>query len=287
MGYLHIDNLYKNQTILMFKECYAMEKIHGSSAHISWNIKEQSINYFAGGEKHDKFISLFDAEFLKQKFIELFPDSIVVIFGEVYGGKCQGMKETYGNELKFIGFDVKIDDYWLSVPKAEEVCKSLNIEFVSYVKVSTDIESLNAERDKDSVQAIRNGCGEGKKKEGIVLRPLIEFRTNNGGRVISKHKRDNFRETKTPREVNAEEFKIMEDAKLIAEEWVTEMRLNHVLDKLPQDINIDSMKVVIDAMVEDVYREGKDEIVENKNVAKFIGNRTAMLFKKKLQNKLI
>ncbi len=29
MGYLHIDNLYKNQTILLFKEAYCMEKIHG------------------------------------------------------------------------------------------------------------------------------------------------------------------------------------------------------------------------------------------------------------------
>jgi hypothetical protein len=24
MGYAHIDNLYKNQTILMFRECYAL-----------------------------------------------------------------------------------------------------------------------------------------------------------------------------------------------------------------------------------------------------------------------
>lgn len=30
MGYAHIDNLYKNQTILKtFKRCYALEKIHG------------------------------------------------------------------------------------------------------------------------------------------------------------------------------------------------------------------------------------------------------------------
>lgn len=29
MSYLHIPNLYKDQTILMFKEVFAMEKIHG------------------------------------------------------------------------------------------------------------------------------------------------------------------------------------------------------------------------------------------------------------------
>ena len=35
MAYLHIDNLYKNQEILMFKECYALEKIHGTSGTIT------------------------------------------------------------------------------------------------------------------------------------------------------------------------------------------------------------------------------------------------------------
>lgn len=33
MGYLHIDNLYKNRDILLFRECWALEKVHGTSAH--------------------------------------------------------------------------------------------------------------------------------------------------------------------------------------------------------------------------------------------------------------
>ena len=36
MGYRHIDNLYKDQRILLFRECFALEKIHGTSAHVSW-----------------------------------------------------------------------------------------------------------------------------------------------------------------------------------------------------------------------------------------------------------
>lgn len=286
MGYAHISNLYKSQEILLFKECYALEKIHGTSAHIRWNAKEQKVGFFSGGEKHERFLKLFDAEFLEKKFAETFATSNVIIFGEAYGGKMQGMKETYGAELKFIGFDVKVEDLWLSVPNAEEICKNLNIEFVDYVKVSTDLDSLNAERDKDSTQAIRNGCGEGKIREGVVLKPLIELTKNNGERIIVKHKRDEFKETKTPREVNPEEFKILEDAKAIAEEWVTETRLEHVLQKLPQGISVESMKMVIDAMIEDVYREAKGEIVESKDVTKYIGGRTAIMFKKKLQNDL-
>ena len=282
MGYLHINNLYKDQTILIFKECYALEKIHGTSAHISWNDKK--VKFFSGGESYEKFISLFDLEYLNQKFTDMFLNSNVIIYGEAYGGKQQGMGLTYGNELKFIGFDVKVGDVWLNVPSAESVCKSLNIEFVDYVKVSTDLESLDFERDKDSVQAIRNGCGLGKIREGVILKPLIEVTLNNGSRVICKHKRPEFRETKSIKEVNFSEFKVLEDARLISEEWVTEQRLTHVLDKLPQGIDISHMKLVIEAMVEDVYREAAGEIVESREVKKSIAARTSELFKLRLKS---
>jgi hypothetical protein len=157
MGYLHINNLYKDQTILIFKECYALEKIHGTSAHLSWNCKEKKIKYFSGGESNERFVKIFENDFLIKKFSELFIDSNAVIFGEAYGGKQQGMSDTYGKELKFVAFDVSVNDFWLEVPKAESVCNALNIEFVDYVKVSTDLEALNTERDKPSTQAKRNG----------------------------------------------------------------------------------------------------------------------------------
>jgi hypothetical protein len=196
------------------------------------------------------------------------------------------MSNTYGPKLKFVGFDVKVGEYWLDVPNADSVCNQLGIEFVDYVKVSTNLESLNAERDKDSTQAIRNGMGPGKIREGVVLKPLFEFRMNSGERIMSKHKRDEFMETKTPREVNPEEFKVLEDAKAIAEEWVTEMRLMHVLDKLPQNIGMEETRLVISAMIEDVYREAKGEIVESREVTKAIGSKTAILFKKQFEKSL-
>lgn len=283
MGYLHITNLYKEQYILMFKECYALEKIHGTSAHISWDAEKKQIKYFSGGENHVNFVKIFDNEFLIKKFSEMFITQNVIIFGEAYGGKQQGMSSTYGKELKFIGFDVKIDKMWLNVPNAHSICESLNIEFVDYVKCSTDLESLNYQRDRDSVQAIRNGCGEGKLREGVVLKPLIEFTMNNGERVIVKHKRDEFRETKTPRVVNSEDLLVLTNAKMIADEWATEQRLYHVLDKLPEYNDMTGIKTIIEAMVNDIYREGKDEIVESKEVFKAIANKTVILFKNKLK----
>ena len=283
MGYLHIDNLYKEQTILMFKECYALEKIHGTSAHIKWNSKDKVLNFFSGGESHKKFTALFNIDSLYKYLLNNFIDSDVVVYGEAYGGSQQKMSKTYGNILKFIAFDVKINQYWLNVTNAENVCQKLNIDFVDYVNISTDLESINYERDRESTQAIRNGCGGGKIREGIVLRPLQEFTMNNGNRIISKHKRDEFKETNTQREVSDEYFKVLEDAKEITEEWVTEMRLHHILDKIKAP-NLEKIPLVIKSMIEDIYREGKGEIVESREVTRSIGKRTAIMFKNYLKN---
>ncbi len=279
MGYMHIDNLYKNTEILLFKECYALEKIHGTSANISW--KNGKVNFNSGGEKHEKFKNIFNIEELEKKFKELF-ECGVVIYGEAYGGKCQGMSKTYGKELKFIVFDVTIDKCWLDTPNAEDVAKKLGLEFVDYVRVKTDLKLLDKERDKNSIQAIRNDCGKGKLREGIVLKPLIEVTKNNGDRVISKHKREEFLETKTKREVNPEQLKILENAKEIAEEWVTPMRLNHVLDKLGNPDEIEKTGEVVKAMIEDITREGKGEIKVSKTSLQFIGKKTALLYKQRI-----
>lgn len=210
----------------------------------------------------------------------------VIIFGEAYGGKCQGMSETYGKELKFVAFDVKVGESWLDVPKAEQIVRSLGLEFVDYVKINTDLVSLDLQRDKNSVQAIRNGMGEGKLREGVVLRPIIELTRNNGERVISKHKRDEFRETKTPRPiVDPEKLKVLQDAELVAQEWITGERLNHITSKIP-DCGIENMGEIIKLMTEDIKREGEKEIIWSKDVEKSIGKATALLFKNKLKQSL-
>lgn len=289
---MHIDNLYKDQTILMFKECYALEKIHGTSTYITFNVKEKTIHYSSGCITHSTFVKLFNEQELIERFSEIFPEHMfdspnpkVSIFGEGYGGSTLKMSATYGNEIKFIAFDVKVGNHWLNVPNAEDVALKLGLEFVAYEKITTDLESIDRERDKDSTQAIRNGIGEGKMREGIVLKPLIEVTLNNGSRIISKHKRDEFKETATRREVLPEMQAVLDDANAIANEWVTEIRLEHVLDKLPQDIDLKSTGMVIQAMVEDVLREADGEIVDSKEARKAISSRAAKLFKNKINNK--
>lgn len=262
-----------------------MEKIHGTSAHLSW--KDRKLAFHSGGAAHANFVKIFDGETLYSKLAEKMGDEAVTIFGEAYGGKEQGMSNTYGKELKFVAFDVQIGGVWLSVPQAEDFVKSLGLEFVHYVKVPTDLEALNKERDADSVQAVRNGVGEGKMREGVVLRPLIELCKNDGGRIICKHKRDEFRETQTTRAVvDPAKMRVLEDAAAVASEWVTARRLEHVLDKIPQPWDIKQTPLVISAMIEDVTREGRGEFEETPEVKKAIGRKSAEMFKKFFQKKL-
>lgn len=278
MGYLHIENLYKAPDLLMFREVYALEKIHGTSAHISW--KDGEVKLFSGGEKPEKFAALFDLKALAERLTAIGNTSMIV-YGEAYGGKCQGMSETYGKSLKFVVFDVKVGECWLSVPKAEDVAKALGLEFVFYEKTSTDLPDLNRCRDANSTQAVRNGITDPKPREGVVLRPLEEFTKNNGGRVIAKHKREEFMETATVREIDPTKLKILEDAKAIADEWVTPMRLTHVLDKV-QATEMNQTGDIIRAMLEDVKREAGTEVVWSKDAEQAVCRAAAALYKRRI-----
>ena len=160
-------------------------------------------------------------------------------------------------------------------------------------KVSTDLEVLDKERDLPSRQAVRNGIAEPKIAEGIVLRPPIEVRTNNGGRIIAKHKRPEFSERSSKKDttVSKEKAEVLTKAAEIAAEWVVPMRLDHVLNKLEatlqRTVEVQDMKAVLRAMNEDVLREAKGEIVESKEVEKAISNATSKLFLSYLNNRLL
>ncbi len=285
MGYADIPNLYKAQEILLFKRCYAMEKIHGTSANISW--KDGKVGFFSGGEKHEKFLALFDQEKLAAIFLAHFGADIKVrVHGEAYGGKQQGMGYTYGPNLKFIVFDVRVDDVWLAVPKAEKVASDLGLDFVHYKEIPTDLVAIDAERDAESVQAILNGMGPGKMREGVVLRPPIEVVMNNGERIMAKHKRDEFKERQhVPKVDDPAKLAVMTEAAAIAEEWVIPMRLEHILQDLPHATGIEHTGEIVKAMIADVRKESKGEIAEGKAIDAAIGRKAAELWKRHVKAK--
>jgi len=282
MGYMHIDNLYKSRDILQFKECYAMEKIHGTSAHISWNNGE--LTFTSGGLDHNSFERLFDKDVLRKNFTLLCHPKIIV-YGKAYGGKIKKMQETYGPALRFVVFEIRIGECWLCVPDANLVADSLELDFVPWSLIPTTLEAIDAERDKPSIQAIKNGMGNDKKREGIVLRPPIEVTKNDGTRIIAKHKAENFQETKTSRPLSQNKFEALDKADEIANEWVTEMRLTHVLDNYP-NADVTELGKIISTMIDDILREGKQEIIDSKEAKVAIARKTALMFKARLKESL-
>jgi hypothetical protein len=304
MGYAHIQNLYRPeaQGILLFKEVYAMEKVHGTSAHVSYRRDQAGpatidgspsrLTFFSGGEKHSNFVDFFlkngpTPADLQAKADAALSTPIWTVYGEAYGGRCQGMSATYGPDLRFIAFDVQIDEKWLSVPDAEKFCLDLGIEFVPYRKVSTDIAVLDAERDRPSRVAFLRGIAEPKKSEGVVLRPLVEL-SSNWGRICAKHKAAEFSErATTPKVIDGEKLAVLQGAQAIADEWVTEERLTHVIDHLKaaqgglssRGFGVQDTGTIIKVMVEDVYREASGEVVESKEATAAIGKKTAQMFK--------
>lgn len=278
MGYAKIPNLEKDQTILMFKECYALEKIHGTSAHIKY--KDGNLSFFSGGCVHKNFVSIFDKEALENYAKKRSGD--FVIYGEAYGGKINGGSKTYCKDIKFVVFDVKVGDCWLSVPDAYEVSKSMGLDFVMFWRCPTNIDYLNMRRDCNSVQAYKNGMGSDKMSEGVVLRPIVEMTTNSGRRICAKYKRAEFCERKTKQEVTPERMKVLSDANDIAEEWVTMNRLDNILSHIEKKPEISDIRDIIKLMVQDVETEAKDEIVESREARKAISRLAAKLFKEKL-----
>lgn len=194
MSFSSILNLYKDQTVLMMRECYALEKVHGSSAWITLK-RGNGLVFFPGGESEVNFRALFDYPAIKTH-LEALGCEEVFIYGEVYGGSVQHMSPTYGDRMAFVVFDIKIDGLFLCVPQMAELAASFGLDVVPFERIPTDMAAIDQQRDAPSVVSRRRGIAEPKPREGVVLRPLIELTKNNGERVIAKHKTEKHSERK-------------------------------------------------------------------------------------------
>lgn len=97
MGYLKINNLYKEQTILLFKECYALEKIHGClHADSLINMSDGTLKKIKNINKGD-IVRSYDEE--KQEFVN--KEVNVVIIQEVTDF-LNWHKITFDNDVEII-----------------------------------------------------------------------------------------------------------------------------------------------------------------------------------------
>ena len=304
MGYASISNLYADTRILEQPECYALEKIHGSSAHLHYvpaggdpapgsrgtrlATDDATLVMFSGAQQ-PAFEKLFNTGHLLNVFGLM--GVPVKVHGEIYGGKVQNGTWRYGPELRFVVFDVNYNGEWLTIPEAEAVTKLLGLEFVHYVRIPTQLPLIDAMRDATSEQAIRNGVttkdGPFIRREGVVLRPIEEKPDYRGDRICAKHKRAEERETKTIREVNTEKIALKQAAREIAEEWVTENRIKNARSHHSEtEWVLTNMRNLIRYVHDDVYKEAGSELTQTPETSKELCSVAAKLIKQSFENAL-
>ena len=123
-------------------------------------------------------------------FPELTPEDTVCLYGEGYGESIQKVGNQYiKNDINFILFDVKYNDWWLKRIDCEVVARECNIDIVPLIGYMTIPQAIEFVKD-----GFKSKISEDKdlNAEGLVLKTTYGLRFRNGERIITKIKHCDF-----------------------------------------------------------------------------------------------
>lgn len=191
-----IDGDFRNETVKMLQNINWIwtEKVDGTNIRIHWDGHKVEF----GGRTERAQIPVDLVNFLNAKFNnpeteELFEqkfcDSDVIMFGEGYGRKIQGVGSLYRpDDVSFILFDVCIGDVWLKRDSVEDIAKAFGIDVVPIVGIGTIRQAI------DFVKCHpKSILSEKAPMEGVVVRPECELFDRMGHRLIVKIKVNDFK----------------------------------------------------------------------------------------------
>lgn len=122
-----------------------------------------------------------------EKLTQVFQDAEgVCLYGEGYGPKIQKGGGNYGNEQKFVLFDVWIDGWWLDFDAILDVGFSLGLTVVPTIWSGTLDGALHFVRN-----GFKSAWGD-FPAEGLVLKPPVQLYNKQGHRIITKIKTKDF-----------------------------------------------------------------------------------------------
>ena len=174
---------------LALNEWVFTEKVDGTNIRVMWNHETKTATI--GGKTDRAQIPAFLANRLADMYFAaslsvIFPDTSACLYGEGYGAKIQKGGGNYRQDQSFVLFDVKIGDLWLQREDVEDIAQKLGIEIVPVIG-------------KGGLFNMAEWCKDGFDStwgkftaEGIIARPLIELKSRNGSRIITKLKHRDF-----------------------------------------------------------------------------------------------
>lgn len=180
-----------NESVMLLKDNQWVftEKIDGTNMRIHWDGHKLQ---YAGrtdnaefSQEQNEYIKQYLAnEDFEQVFEQKFADKVVTVYGELYGNKIQNSGlYTDGKGLGFKVFDIEICDIFLTYQKMFVLALELGYEYVPYVFSGTIEDGIKY------VETHDNSIFSKAKLEGIVGKPLGDFRDRLGNRIVVKIKK--------------------------------------------------------------------------------------------------
>lgn len=126
----------------------------------------------------------------KTVFPSLMPGDSVCLYGEGYGNKIQKEGSSYiSNDVDFILFDVKYNNWWLERKNCEDIANKCGIKIVPIVGYMTIPEAIDLVKKgfKSSISEDKNLIA-----EGLVLKTPQGLLSRDGNRIITKIKHNDF-----------------------------------------------------------------------------------------------
>lgn len=162
------------------------EKVDGTNIRIGWDGNIHIGGKTDNAQLHIDLITELQNLFPVDKFMTIYPETYMTLYGEGYGAGIQKGGGNYSQKKTFILFDVLINDFWLSRDNVKDIADKLEIKSVPIIGQGTIEDLVN------DVKFGFNSQWGNFQAEGIVARPKCELFARNGQRIITKVKHKDF-----------------------------------------------------------------------------------------------
>lgn len=147
------------------------EKVDGTNIRVHWDGHRVEL----GGRTDTaaipaQLVNYLNETFLTQEmeyvFEQVFEDKDVILFGEGFGRGIQKNGEQYGDNARFILFDVQIGDYYLTRANVQDIAEKLGLDTVPVLFEGTleDAVKFVGEHHMSTIN-------DAHEMEGLVLEP--------------------------------------------------------------------------------------------------------------------